>query len=100
MKSKTGTLSDRNYCKQNRWMSYDCTLCKVIMPSLGAYEQHSQTELHLRAAQLEVKNTKLFTELPVVFVSVFEHNSNLLPWRETGAVIETIPLTDDGDFDY
>ena len=44
--------------------------------------------------------TKLNTDLPVVFVSVFEHNSNLLPWRESGAVIETIPLTDDGDFDY
>jgi selenocysteine lyase/cysteine desulfurase len=31
---------------------------------------------------------------------VFEHNSNLLPWRESGAKIEMIPLTDDGDFDY
>jgi selenocysteine lyase/cysteine desulfurase len=35
-----------------------------------------------------------------VFLSVFEHNSNLLPWRETGADIEIVPLTDDGDFDY
>jgi hypothetical protein len=58
------------------------------MPSLGAYEQHSQTELHQRAAKLELKMTKLNTELPVVFVSVFEHNSNLLPWRESGAIIE------------
>ena len=39
---------DKNYCKQNRWMSYDCTLCKVIMPSLGSYEQHRATELHIR----------------------------------------------------
>ena len=50
--------------------------------------------------ELVEKNTKIATELPVVFVSVFEHNSNLLPWRESGAIIETIPLTDDGDFDY
>jgi selenocysteine lyase/cysteine desulfurase len=35
-----------------------------------------------------------------VFLSVFEHNSNLLPWRETGADIEIVPLTEDGDFDY
>jgi len=41
-----------------------------------------------------------YDEIPVVFLSVFEHNSNLLPWRESGAKIEMIPLTDDGDFDY
>jgi len=41
-----------------------------------------------------------FEELPVVFLSIFEHNSNLLPWRETGAKIEMIPMTDHGDFDY
>ena len=34
------------------------------------------------------------------FLSDFEHNSNLLPWRETGCKIEMIPLTDQGDFDY
>ncbi len=38
--------------------------------------------------------------MPIVFLSVFEHNSNLLPWRETGADIEIVPLTEDGDFDY
>jgi selenocysteine lyase/cysteine desulfurase len=35
-----------------------------------------------------------------VFLSIFEHNSNLLPWRETGAQIELIPMTEEGDFDY
>lgn len=29
------------YCKQNRWNSFDCTLCKVILPSMGAYKKHS-----------------------------------------------------------
>jgi selenocysteine lyase/cysteine desulfurase len=33
-------------------------------------------------------------------VSLYEHNSNLLPWRETGARIEVIPITESGDFDY
>lgn len=33
-------------------------------------------------------------------MSIFEHNSNLLPWREAGCDIEMIPMTDDGDFDY
>jgi selenocysteine lyase/cysteine desulfurase len=38
--------------------------------------------------------------VPVVFTSVFEHNSNLLPWKESGVQIEMIPMTDDGDLDY
>ena len=80
-------------------MSYDCTLCKVIMPSLGAYEQHSQTELHQRAHKLKSQKV-VYDKVPVVFVSVFEHNSNLLPWRESGAEIELVPMTQDGDFDY
>jgi selenocysteine lyase/cysteine desulfurase len=37
---------------------------------------------------------------PLVFVSVFEHNSNLLPWRELGGKLIVIPLTEDGNFDY
>jgi len=40
------------------------------------------------------------THLPVIFVSSYEHNSNLLPWRETGARVVAIPITDNGDFDY
>jgi hypothetical protein len=64
-------------------MTYDCTMCKVILPSLGAYEQHKQTELHKRAVTLEQKPV-VFDQVPVVFVSVFEHNSNLLPWKEAG----------------
>jgi len=40
------------------------------------------------------------THLPVIFVSSYEHNSNLLPWRETGARVIAIPITDNGDFDY
>ena len=41
-----------------------------------------------------------YEALPVVFVSLYEHNSNLLPWRETGSRIELIPISDNGDFDY
>ena len=33
---------------------------------------------------------------PVVFVGPYEHHSNDLPWRETGAVIERIALAPDG----
>ena len=38
----------------------------------------------------------------MVFMSIYEHNSNVLPWREAGALIELIPLNDELqlDFDY
>jgi selenocysteine lyase/cysteine desulfurase len=32
-------------------------------------------------------------------MSIFEHNSNVLAWREAGAKIELIPLTSDGELD-
>lgn len=38
--------------------------------------------------------------MPVVFLSIFEHNANLIPWRESGAKIELIRMSDDGDYDY
>ena len=92
-----------HFCKKNRWNSYDCTLCKVILPSIGAYEKHAQTELHKRAVEVSVNrefNNSQYSEMPVVFLSLYEHNSNLLPWRETGARIELIPVTNSGEFDY
>lgn len=36
---------------------------------------------------------------PVVFVGPYEHHSNDLPWRESGAVIERIRLTEAGQID-
>jgi len=96
-------VGSEHFCKRNRWNSYDCTLCKVILPSLGVYEKHAQSEYHKRAVEVEVNRKRLSSALkatPVVFLSIFEHNSNLLPWRETGARIELIPMSDNGDFDY
>lgn len=49
-----GDVSSEHFCKRNRWNSYDCTLCKVIVPSIGAYEKHAQSEYHLRAVEVEV----------------------------------------------
>ena len=36
----------------------------------------------------------------MVFLSVYEHNSNLLPWREVGCEIEIIPANEECDLDY
>ena len=89
-----------NFCEQNRWGSYDCKLCKVIVPSLGAYEKHCKSDIHKLNLEALKNNYKVYTEKPVVLLSIFEHNSNLIPWRETGAQIELIPMTENGDFDY
>lgn len=35
-----------------------------------------------------------------MLLSVFEHNANLIPWRESGARIELIPMDSNGDLDY
>jgi selenocysteine lyase/cysteine desulfurase len=40
------------------------------------------------------------TELPVAFLTIYEHNSNLLTWRETGCIIELVPMDVCGDLDY
>jgi len=37
---------ESDFCEMNRFNSYDCKLCKVIVASLGAYEKHSQSEMH------------------------------------------------------
>lgn len=33
-------------------------------------------------------------------MSIYEHNSNALPWREAGALIELVPLDSEGDLDF
>ena len=90
---------DVNFCKQNRWGSYDCILCKTLMRSLAQYESHAQTPYHKRNVEVFHQNQQVWTEKPVVFMSIYEHNSNVLPWREAGALIELVPLDEYGNID-
>jgi len=60
------------------------------MKSLAQYEQHAKTELHLRNLEIFKEKQKIYTEKPVVFMSIYEHNSNVLAWREAGAHVELI----------
>ncbi|XP_041473906.1 uncharacterized protein LOC121422784 [Lytechinus variegatus] len=48
------------------------------------------------AAIHKLVNALHLTDPPVVFVGPYEHHSNLLPWRETGAEIIRIPEDADG----
>jgi selenocysteine lyase/cysteine desulfurase len=58
--------------------------------------------MHLNNLKDMKSKYKVFAsnEKPIVFMSIFEHNSNNLPWREAGARMEVIGLTEDGGFDY
>ena len=33
-------------------------------------------------------------------MSIYEHNSNVLPWREAGALVELIPMDPLGALDF
>lgn len=97
---KEEEVNEINFCKQNRFGSFDCTLCRVIFASKNAFEVHAQTQVHLERQADFKKAMVTYQELPVIFLSIFEHNSNLLPWRETGAQVEVVRMTKEGDFDY
>lgn len=70
------------------------------MASLGSYEKHSQSEIHLLNLDKYKHNFNLYTEKPIVLLTIFEHNANLIPWRESGANVIIIPMTKNGDLDY
>jgi selenocysteine lyase/cysteine desulfurase len=91
------------FFKKNDENSYECTLCKVSVASEEDYKIHATNYFHKREVDITINQSsknKNYRELPVVFISTFEHHSNILSWRETGARIEVIPLTSEGDFDY
>lgn len=54
---------------------------------MGKYQQHCNSQMHKRNLQRSEEKKIKFNDRPIVFVSVFEHTSNLVPWRETGAHI-------------
>lgn len=93
-------VREMNFCEQNRFHSQTCKLCKTIMPSLGAYEKHALSEIHQTNLERFKESYTVYTERPIVILSIFEHNANLIPWRETGADVILVPMTESGDFDY
>lgn len=69
----------------------------------GSYEAHEKNKIHLDnySKFKKKKQEEMHTEPPVIFASVMEHNSNLLPWRESGATIEFININETtGELNY
>eukprot|EP00826_Nyctotherus_ovalis_P025188 TRINITY_DN19497_c0_g1_i2.p1 TRINITY_DN19497_c0_g1~~TRINITY_DN19497_c0_g1_i2.p1 ORF type:complete len:273 (-),score=52.47 TRINITY_DN19497_c0_g1_i2:9-782(-) len=87
-------IEEKNFCFENRWGSFDCILCNMPFLNKGQYQEHEKSERHTeRLKEMEKKNEGKESDMTaVVFISAFEHHSNILPWRETKAAIEIIPV--------
>lgn len=99
-----------NFLFANRWGTFDCLLCKMTFSIESQFLSHENDFHHqsnLKRMNLLGKgNIKTgidnfsYKEIirfltsneykkfrPIVFLSIMEHNSNALPWRDTGAKV-------------
>lgn len=97
-----------NFLIINRWGVCECTICKESFESESQFNLHEKSETHKvnlkRVSNLgrgimtgcTFSSDKEFLEMvvnqykkfrPVIFLSLMEHNSNALAWRDTGAKI-------------
>lgn len=100
-----------NFCYSNRWGGFDCVLCRMGFTTESQYNEHEKNEIHVNnvkdfklkssshsssfideIAQKYMHKDLLYSLMedselfqPILFISRYEHNSNLLQWRETGA---------------
>ena len=105
-----------NFCYSNRWGGFDCILCRMGFTTETQYNEHENGDIHqnnLKNIKNNEKSKMNFIDtiankyltnnnknnyiyelikdynkfLPIIFLSIYEHNSNSLSWRETGAKI-------------
>ena len=105
-----------NFCYANRWGGFDCVMCRMGFTTESQYNEHEKGDIHQNNLENnKINNTKnkksnfidsisekykisdenfiynlikdyeLF--LPIIFLSIYEHNSNSLSWRETNSKI-------------
>lgn len=112
----TSLFNLNNFCYSNRWGSYDCILCRMTFLNESQYNEHEKTSTHKnnldQCASVNnslfkvyvsdvkeiIKNYAMFE--PIIFLSIFEHNSNALPWRESGAKIIYVDNDNFNNFSY
>ncbi len=102
-----------NFCFCNRWGGFDCVLCRMGFTTESQYNEHEKGEIHLNniqnirdknnknnfidsiSSKYDNKSNNFINEIlndyelfePLIFLSIYEHNSNNLSWRETGSKI-------------
>ena len=81
-----------SYYIENETGKIECTECKTLFETDGLFYNH----LSVHTSKSKKKKTK---EKPLVFISIYEHHSNILPWRESGADIVCIKDCESGILD-
>ena len=102
-----------NFCYSNRWGGFDCVLCRMGFTTESQYNEHEKGEIHINninniqsnnknnnfidsiSSKYDNKSNTFIQEIlndyelfePLIFLSIYEHNSNNLSWRETGGKI-------------
>ena len=85
--------------RKNRWGSISCTVCQMSFSTQGLYLNHLQTPVHKINVDSDPLRHTSDDLKPIVFVSIYEHHSNLLPWREVAEQMVTIHENDRGELD-
>ncbi|CAE7243489.1 ttcA [Symbiodinium natans] len=71
------------YLREDRWGSFECTLCEVRLKTEAMYRAHKTCEMHqAKLLQERPKNPFEGTRRLVVFCDALAHHSSLLPFRE------------------
>eukprot|EP00439_Symbiodinium_sp_Y106_P038368 s7301_g4.t1 len=81
--SDNGTDVSDGYLKEDRWGSFECTLCGVRLKTEAMYRAHQSGEMHqAKLREVQPKNPFEGTRRLVVFCDALAHHSSLLPFRE------------------
>jgi len=72
-----------NFLREDRWGTYECTLCGVRVKTEAVYRSHCYSEMHQRKLQ-ESKKKDPFegSRRIVILCDPLAHHSSLLPFRE------------------
>lgn len=85
--------SNPSYYKETNSGAVSCSQCCSIFSTEGKFIKHlnSHDQSSNRLSQID--------EIPLVFISIFEHHSNILPWKEAGAEVIFINDNSQGELD-
>jgi selenocysteine lyase/cysteine desulfurase len=87
-----------SYFKKSSTGAYECTLCEMAFKTQGTCYDHTCSSEHKEKAEHLHPHVDPDVK-PVIFLSIYEHHSNLLPWRETGAEVIQVPESLKGGLD-
>ncbi|OMJ66058.1 hypothetical protein SteCoe_37236 [Stentor coeruleus] len=85
--------SRQSYYTETKSGTVSCSQCCSIFATEGKFIKH----LNSHTQPSNPSNKK--DDPPLVFISIFEHHSNILPWKEAGAEVIFISDNSQGELD-